>query len=269
MGIMSFDRYRTQKKVENILGCLNFDEFYSLPHSTVESKIFSSSEVALLKSELKLDAYDFFYKGCVSLMEGLNNFNNSRYSWGIVKLYYCLFYFLRAELCVNNFALIRHKSIYFINLTLNNKLDSKGKSGKNRHNYANDHKCTINYFCDYFSTSDILQSNLIDGLNAYNWYMKKREQINYQERNFKEPDFPTFLEHIHTYINEIGMSALLELCVKDNYILTFQEEYAPLAIPIKRFLQTAKKLDENGVNYNKEILKVLYNPNLTHLYSFV
>lgn len=245
---MSFDRYRAQTFCESILGCTDYDQFFNKPYTDVENMILDRNYAYSLSASLKEDAKDFYFKGCESLSESLNSFNAKLYSWAIIKAYYATFYMIKADFALKDFALIRHKCIYYLQATVGASPITKGRNSSNRTNYSGDHKSALNYYKDLFSNTDILLSQEIDGMSSYQWLMKKREQVNYQERDFKEPYFPDFLEFIDNRVSLGEFPQLINEIINDTYILTFQPEYAPIAIPYKRAMQTKKSFIDNGIS---------------------
>lgn len=257
---MSFDRYRAQTFCESSLGCNNFNDFYDLNRTVIETYALNYNEASTLRAYLYDDAKDLYFKGCQSLTESLVNFRERHYSWAVIKSYYAVFYMLKADLALRGYALIRHRAIYYLHALDGNCPQTKGSAGANRKRYKGDHKATINYYIDFFLNSDILLSQEIDSMNVYEWLMKKREQINYQERSFKEPDRPDFLSYINSRIISGGFTALIDEIKSDNnYILTFQPEYAPIAIPYKRALLTKQNFINIGIG---DILTTAQNEHL-------
>ena len=235
---MSFSRFRGQLLCEQFLNCNSHEEFRLAKFSDL---ILNKSQAIAYSAKLRQNANDLFYKGFISLNEGLIGIENKQYSWAVVKCYYSIFYLLRADLALKDFGIIRHKSLYYL-------FAEEGASPitKGNRNYSTDHKCVINYHKDFFSNSDILLSQNISDLNAYDWLSKKREQINYQERFFNEPDAPSFLSYIDGVIKEGNFNALIVEILDDKYIKTFQEEFATLAIPIKKAILTIQNFKDSG-----------------------
>lgn len=260
---MSFDRYRSQTLCETILNCNDFEEFFNLPHSTIESFTLDRNNSFALSNSLKQDAKDFYFKGCQSLTESIMNFNNKLYSWAIIKAYYATFYMIKSDFALRDYALIRHKCVYYLKATEGSFLVTKGRRGNNRTDYSGDHKSALNYYTDLFSGSDILLSQEIEGQTAYQWLMKKREQVNYQERHFNEPNCPEFVDYISQKVDSGGLLELVDEIKNDiQYVLTFQTEYAPLAIPYKRAMLTKKNFIDNGVT------EILTQDQIDHLNRF-
>ncbi|TDX12684.1 hypothetical protein [Flavobacterium sp. S87F.05.LMB.W.Kidney.N] len=256
---MSFDRYRAQTLCENLLGCADFNSFRL---SNFETLTLNRADAYAFRNSLQEDASDFYYKGYLTLLDSLNSFQNRNYSWAIIKGYYSVFYMIKADLAIRDYGLIRHKAIYYLEAKDGATPVTKGIRGNNRSNYSGDHKSAINYYKDLFNRSDILLSQNIDGLNAYEWLMKKREQVNYQERYFNEPKHPSFLEYIDNQIQSGNFINLVSEIINDNtFVKTFQNEFAPLAIPIKRTLLTKKNFANNGIeiNFTSEQIEYLKN----------
>lgn len=240
---MSFDRHRAQTLCENILGCASFDDFYL---ADISALTLDAANAYAFKNSLIDDAKDLYYKGHLSLLEGLAGVENKNYSWAVIKCYYSVFYMIKADLALRDYGLIRHKAIYYLQAVAGATPITKGAHGNNRAKYSGDHKSAINYYKDLFSGSDLLLTQDIDGLSAYEWLMKKREQINYQERYFNDPNGSDFMTYISSEVTAGNFVKLIEDIISDPFILTFQSEFAPLAIPIKRVILTKTNFDNNG-----------------------
>ncbi len=253
---MSFDRYRAQTSCEAFLGCLTLDDWWN---ADFKNFILTKSNAYAFNAALKQDACDFFYKGLISLSESIIGFANRQYSWAIVKGYYSVFYMLRADLALKEIGLIRHKSIYYLEAREGAKPISKTN---NRAKYGPDHKATINYYIDFFKNTDTLLTQNIEGLNPYEWLMEKREQINYRERVFNEPHAPLFLSSVDNEVLNGNFKTLVSEIVTDPFVKTFQKEYAPLALPIKRAILTRQNFDNSGIPFNIEKDKLTYAQSL-------
>lgn len=244
---MSFDRYRAQTSCESFLGCATLDDWWV---ADFKNFALTKSNAHAFNSALKEDACDLFYKGLISLSESINGFANRQYSWAIVKGYYSVFYMLRADLALKEIGLIRHKSIYYLEAREGAKPITKGAKGADRVKYGPDHKATINYYVDFFTGTDTLLTQNVEGLNPYEWLMEKREQINYRERSFNEPTAPLFLSFIDSEVIGGNFKTLVSDIVTDPFVKTFQKEYAPLAVPIKRAILTRQSFDSSGIPFN-------------------
>lgn len=244
---MSFDRYRAQTSCETFLGCESLEDWWN---ADFPNFALTKSNAYTYKNALHEDACDLFYKGLISLSESINGFTKRQYSWAIVKGYYSVFYMLRADLALKEIGLIRHKSIYYLEAKEGSKPITKGAKGPNRVKYGPDHKATINYYVDFFTGTDTLLTQNIEGLNPYEWLMEKREQVNYRERIFNEPNSPEFLAFIDSEVMAGNIKELIADIFADPFIKAFQKEYAPLAVPIKRAILTRQSFDNSGIAFN-------------------
>lgn len=252
---MSFDRYRAQTSCEAFLGCATLDDWNN---ADFKNFILSKSNAHVFNNALKEDACDLYYKGLISLLESIKGLTNRQYSWAIVKGYYSVFYMLRADLALKEVGLIRQGGIYYLEA----KEGAKPEKKNNHKKYGTDHKATINYFLLLLGNTDILASQNIEGVNSYEWLMKKREQINYRERVFNEPTAPLFLSFIDSEVSNGNLKNLISAIVNDPYIKTFQKEYAPIAIPIKRAILTRQSFNNSGIALNIQEDKLNYAKSL-------
>ena len=96
--------------------------------------------------------------------------------------------------------------------------------------------------------ADLLLSNSIDDIDAYEWMMQAREIVNYRCASFLEPDSLEIWDKYAEYIDDGTIESLFENIINDEkYVYPFQEEYAIMAIPLKRFVQTTRDLDNCGL----------------------
>ncbi|MDD5430676.1 MAG: hypothetical protein PHP03_00400 [Candidatus Pacebacteria bacterium] len=232
---MSFNRVRGQLKCESFMGCSDLQQWANYK-TRFESLCLSKEQAEELQSDLNQDALDCYFKGLLSFSEAINSINRNLFSWSTVKLYYSVFYFLKCSLAVNGYALVTNKSLYLIKANENEK--------PNKVPERNSHEAIIETYVRYFSRVDVLQSNMIGTDNAYIWLKGKREQVNYREREFHEPECPVFWQNIRDRIKGDSLKSLLELYLEDqDYRYCFQEDHACLALPIKRAIDTKKDLD--------------------------
>lgn len=230
---MSFERLRTQQECEKLVGCKTLLD-WSNKRAVFDRLVLTSQYEATLKSVLIEDGKDFYYKGLLSLSEAIHSMYHHLFSWATVKAYYSIFYFLRSSLALRGYSLVRNKSIYLL-------LVKSGISPvrKTHHKYRNDHVAVINIYRDLYGNSDILQSNDIDGINPYEWMMEKRNQINYRQQQFYDPEPPDFLQFIAEKVDLKTFDLLISTYVDDtNYLYCFQPDHASLALPIHRMLLT-------------------------------
>ena len=238
---MSFDRLRAQIKCETLVGCTDLDKWISY-RSDFESLTLDSNKVSTLRLALWDDAEDLYFKGLLSLSEAIYSVSRHLYSWATVKAYYALFYLLRSSLAIKDNAIVRNKCIYLFPISVG-EIPQKKSSDK----YRGDHTAIINIYQDLYGYSDVLQSNTIDNQNSYEWLLKRREQVNYHQREFYDPEPPEFLQSASEQIDNNRYDLLISTYVNDKkYIYCFQTDHACLALPIKRLLLTKEEFTKKN-----------------------
>lgn len=250
---INFKRNRTQEKYEAILGISSIDELLSNKEMFKEH-ILTRDEVNQLKPLLQEDAIDFFYSAVVSFSEGIDALYYKRFSWATVKLYYSIFYLLRTSMACNDYTLLRNCSMYRLKIAANEKPYST-----NNKKYNSTHGGTISHYKDIFEGTDKLLSNQIEDVDVYQWMENARDIINYREVCFEDPECIDIWNNFFQALENDKLSELLEeLQNDDEYIYCFQEEYAIVAIPIKRMQQTIAELADNGLLSRVEPERIQY-----------
>ncbi|WP_346065181.1 hypothetical protein [Lacrimispora amygdalina] len=237
-------------------------EELKLKKAEFKEHVLSSDDVYELSEELHEDAQDYFYSGVISFAEGIDSIYQHRYSWATVKLYYSIFYLIRASMACKDIGLLRNKSMYRIKL-----LEGEKPYGSDKRNYNSSHEGTINHYKDIFASSDKLLTNKIEDIDAYAWMQNVREIVNYREVSFLEPNHLSVWNIFAQSVDDGSINQLLQIIEEDeDYTYCFQEEYAIVGIPIKRMLQTIADFSEKGMlngncirrlGYTKDL--VLYN----------
>ena len=238
---MNFERYRAQLLCESIYGCRTPEQWHQADFKNLQ---LNRSQAANLSLELREDAKDFYFKGLLSLFEAVKSINENLFSWATVKFYYSAYYFLRSTMAASDTALIRKKSLFYLRA-----IEGEKPLSKSHKRYNTDHSGTINFFIDFFGSDKLLSQN-IDGTNVYDWMMSKREQVNYKERYFNEPNCPIFWSSIAEQLRKGNLELILNKYIEDRFILCFQEEHAILAIPLKRAMLTKQILDAENIDIN-------------------
>lgn len=249
---MSFNRLRSQILFEAWCGCSDLSKWNSYVHK-LENLTLDRSQASKLQAELTEDAKDIYLKGIQSLAEAIGSCRNNLFSWATVKAYYSVFYFLRSNLALRNYALIKNKSLYLVE-SVDGALPQKKGSNK----YRNDHIGIINIYIDLYSTSDKLQSNSIDSLNSYEWLMEKRHQVHYREREFHDPSCPDFFSNLASSIATQRFEQQIENYINDSsFIFCFQPDHAMIALPLKVAMSCRDEFVNAGITLAPSREKIL------------
>ena len=80
-------------------------------------------------------------------------------------------------------------------------------------------------------------------MDVYQWMEDVRDIVNYREVGFEEPECLEVWNKFKEALDTDTLSNVLDLIINDSqYIYCFQEEYAVVAIPIKRMQLTIADL---------------------------
>ncbi len=77
---------------------------------TATARALNASEAAILASALRDDARDYYYSACSTLAAAIQGLNSRLYTWSTVKLYYSVFYALRADLAIRGYCIFHVNS---------------------------------------------------------------------------------------------------------------------------------------------------------------
>jgi len=235
-------RFRVQEYFELALGCTQPQHWHSY-RNKLETYAIPRIDVAALKTSLLADGEDLFYKGLLSLGEALSEVGEKRHSWAAVKMYYSVFYFLRASLAAKGYALIKNQSMYLV------KVEQGGlplrKASKR---YRNDHLAVVNCSKDILGESDVLLTNSINDLDVYSWLMETRNSVHYRQREFLEPGYHAGFATIQEAVDRGDFPSLLDDYYNDSIpIYCFDLDHAVIAAPIKRALLSRIDLQGAGI----------------------
>ena len=108
---IDFERNRVQVSFEEFLGVASPEELIAKKDDFKTHKL-SQQEVQRLSNDIKQDAIDFFYSGILSFAEGIDSIFLKRFSWATVKLYYSIYYLIRASMAAKGYATLRCKGMF-------------------------------------------------------------------------------------------------------------------------------------------------------------
>lgn len=240
---IDFSRNRAQLFYENLIGAAPEDLITK--HEEFKNHVLTADEAALLRDNLNKDAIDFFYNGVLSFSEGIDAVFKKRFSWATIKLYYAIYYLIRATLASKEIAILRCRSMFRLTAK-----DGEKPYGTTNRKYNTTHEGTISHYRDKFTLSDRLLSNKIEDDDAYEWMMDAREIVNYRSVSFSEPNCLDIWDYFSHCVDDGKLGDALEELENDPYIMCFQEEYAVVAIPIKRMQQTIEDMAISGILQN-------------------
>ncbi len=268
---MSFDRYRVQSVVELDIGCTDITKWKSYLHHFKDYEVTESRREKLLV-ELKSDASDLYFKAIFSLADAINGLSHGRHSWAVIKVYYAVFFLLRCSLATRNIAFLKNNGIYTLNLEKGEKPRRRDNGKHLGEKVSGDHKTTIVTFMSVFSETDILLTNTVNGKCVYDWLMELRNQVNYRERTFAEPNNKYFFSSL---FDRARLKDQIEVYLNDEIsVYCFDEDHCALAAPLKIATIVRRQLfefiDFEPIELVKknEITKLISEANLTQSVLF-
>lgn len=237
---MSFSRSSSQVYFESLFPGPQGIPFRGLKKDTYLRRQLSTIEAARFKQCLDSDACFYYYKALLSYMESIPAIENRNFSWATVRLYYSVYYATKATLACRHIAIVRaERKLFYVKA-------NNGESFK-KCTDTTDHKAAMYTLRDLYGSVDELQSQTIDGKLSYEWMMDKREEVNYKDIQFHDPNPPDFWETINQDIINSGVVSVINDLVNDEWIYSFQDDYGILAIPTKRLLLTVTDIINAGI----------------------
>lgn len=179
---------------------------------------------ATLELNLNEDAKSYLYSALVSVGDAVQAIQHDLFSWATVKLYYAVFYALRAALAANKYAILYHvvgqKGTPYRLRAMSGEAPAK-LSG-------NTHKVVLQQYGIHFPGAPMV-TQLIGVDKPFDWMMDRREEVNYKNAKFEEPDVPIFFRKISAE----KIRHLLAAYISDNSArFAFDPDHAILALPI-------------------------------------
>lgn len=238
---MSIERSRSQQLFESFFTVGGNPPFKQIKKSVYENTSLTQQQAQQLHVSLLQEVSELYYKSLISFAEAYVRIKHNSYSWPTIELYYSVYYATRAFLNAYDYAILRaERRLFFIKARPN-------ESFKKCQN-TTDHKATFEILQRFFK-NDYLLSNQIDNMNAYDWIMARREDVNYRDRSFKDPDSPDFWETINRELTQETVKEVIEKLTSDSTgLYVFQPDYAVLGVPIKRIMLTADAIRSLGIS---------------------
>lgn len=238
---MSFNRSLSQVYFESLFPGPRGLPFRGLKKDVYIHYQLSYDEAEAFKNRLDCDVGFYYYKALLSFMESLPAIENGNFSWATVRLYYSVYYATKATLACRHIAIVRaERRLFYV----------KARSGESfvKCTDTTDHKASMYTLRNLYGSVDKLQTQTIDGKLSYEWMMDKREEVNYKDIEFHDPNPPDFWETIYQDVVNHGIVQVVDTLVKDKWLYCFQDDYAVLGIPIKRLLLTVEDIKNSSLN---------------------
>jgi hypothetical protein len=248
MQNINSERQHIQRYIEDKIGCASPQDLNLLKNKFKNFTVVGNN-LSELQNCIDKDASSLFEKGLQCFYFGIIDIEKSRESWGLIKLYYSIYYFLRCRLAIEEIAIIRCAQIYYIKL-------KDGETPKQWRKSNGDHKATMGIYQKIVGSQDILNTQNINDQNPFEWFSDLRDWIQYRKRFFSEPYdsgyvFPT---------TQMTLKDQLSLFINDQIpVYCFDTTYATLALPLKVAQNTSKLFNDKNLNKSKKFQTYIEN----------
>ena len=154
---MSINKSETQKYFEKMFTGSSGVPFRQIKKQQYEQTALTKQQAEDLRNLLESEIVPYYYKALLSYMECIPALSKKLFSWATVRLYYSVFYAIKAYLACNNIAILRaERKVFYVKAKENELIK--------RCDDSTDHKGTILTMCKLFKNNDLLLSNSIEGV---------------------------------------------------------------------------------------------------------
>lgn len=199
------------------------------PKNAANMAPLSHSDCVYIDQYLNDDGIQTAYSALVSVGDAIRGIQTGFYSWSTVKLYYSVFYALRALLAFNSVAIFYvGRSPFWVHL----HPGAKPCPG----NSSSSHKVVMDVFRSQLKNSFLL-SQPIGYDHPFIWLQDQRERVNYKQAKFSEPDVPAIFSRI---AQSKSIRTLITAYIEED-TYAFDPDHAILVYPITALKQFKRK----------------------------
>lgn len=234
---MTFDRSAVQEYFEDVLECNDPLDMKGKSEALVNI-ILDRNYTGDLSRCIDIDISSLYERAIFTFFQGILDLDRGRETWAAIKLYYSVFYLLRAEMHLNGKSPVRcEKKLFLV------KAEKGSKAERFNNDSRGDHGIAIEVNKRFLRDSDLMQSAKIDEIDVYSWMKSIREDVQYKMRVMPElKNFPIFYSPKNqTYVDQLNV-----FLSDDEPYYCFDPEFAALAIPVTRLKMTSDNLRRAG-----------------------
>lgn len=175
-------------------------------HTYLRSRVLTAAEADKLRTAAAEDARRYLYNGCVSFLGAMQSFHKQEAVWTVTKMYYSVFYMMRAALCRSNFIVFhvpKGTSASHSQFTLS--ILEGATPEPSPPEMPSTHKLVAKLFKDG-GYPPFMTGLQIEGADPVQWLLQQREYWQYRCGRFPDPEYPDSLAGLDT----AKLSLLLE-----------------------------------------------------------
>lgn len=215
-------------------------------------------QAAELEQNLNLDAENFFFSAVASFGDAVRGLDSGFYTWSTVKLYYSAFYTARAFLALRGICIYYDGSTPFL---IESEPGALIRTPPNGSKNNTTHGLVLNTLKNTPSSlSRFLESQHIEGEHPLDWLEEKRNNANYKNIRFLEPDIPSHMKAI--FILGIRKATLGYLNESSEHLI-FDPDHSIISLPLYMLKKTREELNrietetftDEEVSWIKKIFK--------------
>ncbi|HRI11427.1 MAG TPA: hypothetical protein PLX89_00345 [Verrucomicrobiota bacterium] len=185
---------------------------------------------------LSADAGDLYYSAWISFLDALHGIEKGLCTWATIKLYYSVFYALRASLAVNDICAFHvDRSSYIVLARAGQSPTSCAERGT--------HKTVMKTFARQ-NPGHPLISQQIALSDAVDWLIDQRESANYRRVRFAEPDCGEGLAHVVKCGVRRSLNGYL---AEPSLLYVFDPDHALVAYPMRALQLVGNQLVGAGL----------------------
>lgn len=193
-------------------------------------------QAAALSHALNQDKADFYYSAWVSFVDALHGMLSGFYTWTTVKLYYSVFYSLRAALAANGICIFHVRNTACVIEAAAGKMPDLSRD-------AGTHKTVLRAFQRLYSQHP-LQSQDIGIENPLDWLMRLREEANYINARFIEPSAPDGF----AFVARRGVRTMINAYLEEaTGLYVFDPDHAIVAFPLRALQLVGEGITTGGL----------------------
>lgn len=180
-----------------------------------------------LTTALEEDAKGAIYSAIISFADALSGLQKGYFSWATIKLYYVCFYIAKAAIARRGY------SVFYVGKSPMSLQAAAGASPQSRS--GNSHTVVTALYKSSV-TNGVLNSQPIDGVHAFDWFACRREDINYRNVRFSDPEVPDWFAYVDSY----GVRRVVGEYLTDPTLYAFDSDHSILALPLEALRQESQ-----------------------------
>ena len=236
MTVTSFERHGVQRYFEKLLGCATLEQWKN-NKTALKAYTLTAADATALTPLLIQDATALYIKALQSFSQALTSFSRNEFAWPIVKMYYSVFYAMRAELYASSVIVIKNGQLFYTTNVGGNTFASIQEHGSHQ-TYI---KLRKTLPASVISRDTMLDNEIEAGVDVYTWMCNNRERVNYHAKHFPDPEPDGVLQKIYdNYVKPRKLTDLLNL-YEGERLYCFDKDHATVAVPYHK-LRSCKAL---------------------------